>query len=110
MLTGLAAALFYLVGTRYFAVAFFETFEGLSSAGPTARETFAELKRAWSAAPAGPGSEAAWSALDAHARTIANWWGIKGLAAALVALPLGFATLVLVSLVTPATRLAKSQS
>ena len=84
MLTGLAVALFYLVGTRYFAVAFFETFEGLSSAGPTARETFAELKQAWSAAGAGPASEAAWAALDAHARTIANWWGIKGLAAALL--------------------------
>jgi cation/acetate symporter len=102
MLTGLAVALFYLVGTRYFAVAFFETFEGLSSAGPTAREIFAELKQAWTAAAAGPASEAAWAALDAHARTIANWWGIKGLAAALLALPAGFATLVLVSLATPA--------
>jgi cation/acetate symporter len=109
MLTGLAVAVFYLVGTRYFAVAFFETFEGLSSAGPTARETFAELQQAWSAA-AGQASEAAWAAFDAHARTIANWWGIKGLAAALIALPVGFATLVLVSLVTPAAQAAKSQS
>jgi cation/acetate symporter len=102
MLTGLAVAIFYLVGTRYCAVAFFEAFEGLSSAGPTARETFAELKQAGSAAGAGPAGEAAWTALDVHARTIANWWGIKGLAAALLALPAGIVALVAVSLATPA--------
>ena len=74
----------------------------LSSAGPTAREIFAELKQAWIAAAPGAAKDAAWAALDAHAQTIANWWGIEGLAAALLALPVGFVALVVVSLVTPA--------
>jgi len=98
---GFAVALLYLVGTRYFAVGFFETFEALSSAGPTARETFGELKQAWLAAAPGPGKEAAWMALDAHAQAIANWWGVKRLAAAVLALPVGIVAVVAVSLVTP---------
>jgi len=98
---GFAVALLYLVGTRYFAVGFFETLEALSSAGPTARETFGELKQAWLAAAPGPGKEAAWMALDAQAQAIANWWGVKSLAAAVLALPVGIVAVVAVSLVTP---------
>jgi len=101
MIAGLAVSLFYLLGTRYFAVAFFETWQALSSAGQTARETFAELKQTWMAAVPGPGKNAAWMALDAHAQTIANWWGIKNLATALLALPAGVVTVMAVSLLTP---------
>jgi cation/acetate symporter len=107
---GLAVCLFYLVGTRYFAVGFFETWQSLSSAGPTARETFAELEQAWAAAAPGRLKDAAWAALDAHAQGIANWWGIKNLATALLGLPVGLAAMVAVSLVAPRRRAAETAS
>lgn len=104
MLVGLAVAVFYLVGTRYFAVSFFEVWGSLSSTGPTAREIFGELNEAWIAAAPGAAKDAAWTALEAHAQTIANLWGTNGLATALLALPAGIVALVLVSLATPAER------
>ncbi len=106
MLVGLGAALLYLVGTHYFAVPFVEARSALASGGSEAFDYFAELKDAWLAAPAGPGKDAAWTALDAHARGIAPWWGIVELAIALLALPAGLLTLVVVSLLTPAPRAA----
>jgi len=107
---GLGVCLFYLVGTRYFAVSFFETWQSLSSAGPTARETFAELKQAWAAAEPGAAKDAAWAVLDAHAQGIANWWGIKNLATALLALPVGIVAMVAVSLVVPRRLAAETAS
>jgi cation/acetate symporter len=110
MSAGLAVCLFYLVGTRYFAVSFFETWQSLSSAGPTARETFAELKQAWAAAEPGAAKDAAWAVLDAHAQGIANWWGVKNLATALLALPVGIVAMVAVSLVVPRRLAAETAS
>lgn len=104
MLVGLAVAVFYLVGTRYFAVAFFEVWGSLSSAGPTAREIFGELNEAWIAAAPGAPKDAAWAALEAHAQTIANLWGTNGLATALLALPAAIVALVVVSLAMPTER------
>ena len=104
MAAGFAVCLLYLVGTRYFAVGFFETWQSLSSAGMTARETFADLKQAWMISAPGPAKDAAWAALDAHAQTIANWWGVKALATALLALPVGIVAVIAVSLLTPAPR------
>jgi Na+/proline symporter len=101
MLVGLAVAVFYLVGTRYFAVSFFEVWGSLSSTGPTAREIFGELNEAWIAAAPGAAKDAAWAALEAHAQTIANLWGTNGLATALLALPAAIVALVVVSLATP---------
>ncbi len=90
MLAGLAVCLLYLVGTRYFAVGFFETWQSLSSAGHDgARRHSASCKQAWTSAAPGAAKDAAWAALDAHAQTIANWWGVRALAAALLALPVG---------------------
>ncbi len=90
MLAGFAVALIYLVGTRYFAVPFFEATSALSSAGPAGQEVFAELKDAWVAAEPGATKDAAWAALHAQARDGADWWGINGLAVAVLALPVGF--------------------
>jgi cation/acetate symporter len=101
MLTGLVVCLHYLLSTRYLAVGFFETWQALSSAGPTARETFGELKNAWVDAAPGAAKDAAWAALDAHAQGIANWWGIKSLATVLLAVPAGALVMVLVSLAAP---------
>lgn len=102
MVLGFALCLFYLVGTRYFAVSFFEASQSLSSAGMMARETFNELNEAWRSAVPGAASSEAWAALDAHAQTIANWWGVRPLASALLALPVGIVAVVVVSLLTPA--------
>jgi cation/acetate symporter len=101
MIAGLAVCLHYLLATRYLAVGFFETWAWLSSAGPMGREIFGELKNAWVEAAPGPARDAAWAALDAHAQGIANWWGIRGLAAILLALPVGLAAMILISLVVP---------
>jgi cation/acetate symporter len=98
MLAGHAVAAVYIVATHCFAVPFFEAFGALSSAGPIARDTFTELKDAWVAAEPGAAKVAAWGALVAHARTVANLWGVNGLATVLLALPVGVLFLVLGSL------------
>jgi cation/acetate symporter len=104
IVAGLGVSVFYLVGTRYFAVPFFETWPTLSSAGPTAREIFGVLQQAWAAAQPGPSKAAAFAALDAHAQTMADWWGIRPLASALIALPAGLAVMIVVAIFVPARR------
>ena len=106
MLVGLGVALLYLVGTHYFAVPLAEASLALGNGGTEAPEYFVQLEDAWLAAPAGPAKDAAWTALDDYARGIAPWWGIVQMAIALLALPAGLLTLVVVSLVTPAPRAA----
>ena len=39
---------------------------------------------------------------DKHAQTIASWWGVKNLSAAAFGLPVGFAVMIVVSLLTKA--------
>ena len=107
MILGFGLCLVYLAGTRYFAVSFFEASNSLSSAGLMARETFNELLAAWTTAVPGPERVQAWAALDEHAQSIANWWGIRPLAAALLALPVGIVAVIAVSLMTPAGTRAK---
>jgi len=73
----------------------------LSTASPAAKARFLELKQAWAAAPEA-GKVAAWTALDRHAQTIASWWGVRNISAALFGLPVGFISIWIVSLLTPA--------
>jgi hypothetical protein len=82
-------------------VPFVEASSALANGGTEAFDYFAGLKDAWLAAPAGPAKDAAWTALDAYARGLAPWWGIAELAVALLALPAGLLTLVVISLFTP---------
>ena len=104
MLVGLTVALIYLIGPQLFPVPFFEATAALSSAGASGLEYLSELKDAWSAAEPGAAKVAAWAALEAYARSSADWWGISGLAAALLAVPASIVTLVVVSVLTPAGR------
>ena len=108
MFLGFAVCLYYLVATRYFAVSFYETWGFLSSAGPMAVETFDEMNQAWTTAAPGASRDAAWAILDGHAQMIANWWGVPNLAAALFALPVGFAAILIFSLATPAGAIDQS--
>jgi cation/acetate symporter len=101
IISGLAIAAAYIVATHIFAVGFFDSFSLLSGAGQMATETFGELKQTWEAAAPGAAKDAAWAALDQHAQSIANLWGIKNLATVVLALPVGMAALVVVSLLTP---------
>jgi len=100
MLAGAGFMLIYSACQHYFAVPFVEATSVLSSGGVNGREYFAELKDAWLAAGPGAAKDAAWAALEAHARSMADWWGIGGAATVLLALPLGFIALVAVSLLT----------
>ncbi|NJL07639.1 MAG: cation acetate symporter [Methylacidiphilales bacterium] len=98
MVIGFGLCLYYLVGTRYFAGSFYETWSFLSSATPAQVAKYAELKAAWLAAP---DNAAAWKAYDTLAQSIANWWGVRNISAGLFSLPLGFLIIWAVSLVTP---------
>lgn len=100
MLAGAGFMLLYFAGQHYFAVPFVEATSALSSGGSNGLEYFTELKDAWLAAEPGAAKLAAWAALDAHARSMADWWGIGGAATVLLALPVGFVALVVVSLLT----------
>jgi len=101
MIAGFAVCMYYLLGTRYGAVGFYEMWSGLSTASAEAVQKFTDLKAAWEAA-APDAKAAAWVALDKHAQTIANWWGVKNLSAAAFGLPVGFAVMIVVSLLTKA--------
>ena len=101
MALGYGMCVYYLVGTRYFAVSFHEMWGWLSTATPAAQAKFVELKAAWEAA-SGPAKDAAWIALDRHAQTIASWFGVRNISAALFGLPVGFVAIFIVSLLTPA--------
>ncbi|MGI6853243.1 VC_2705 family sodium/solute symporter [Mesorhizobium sp. 1B3] len=96
MIAGFGLCLYYMLGTRYGAVDFYQTWSALSSATPAEAARFANLVAAWKAA-SGEARETAWAALDAHARIIANWWGVSGVSAAAFGLPLGLLVTIAVS-------------
>ena len=103
MVLGFGVCLYYLVGTRYFAVHFYETWGWLSTASAASVAKYNDLKNAYLAAGANSAAAgAAWAALDTHAQTIASWWGVRNISAALFGLPVGFLAIWLVSLFTAA--------
>ncbi|WP_374622381.1 sodium:solute symporter family protein [Devosia sp.] len=101
IVAGFGVCVYYLLGTRYGAPGFYETWSFLSSAGADGAAKYAELKAALAAA-APDAQAAAAKALDTYAQTIANWWGIKNLSAAAFGLPVGFGVMIVVSLLTKA--------
>jgi len=101
MIAGFGLCLYYLLGTRYGAIGFYEMWSGLSTATPEGIAKFAELKAAYAAA-APDAQAAALTALDKHAQSIANWWGVKNLSAAAFGLPVAFLVTIVVSLLTKA--------
>ncbi len=101
MILGFGICLYYLVGTRYFAVSFHEMWGWLGTASKAQLDQFATLKQAWIAAPEA-GKAAAWAALDRHAQSIASWWGVRNISAGLFGIPVGFLAIWIVSLLTAA--------
>lgn len=104
MIVGISVLAIYLAGRHYLPVPFFEATSLLSSGGASGAEYFSELKDAWLDAEPGAAKDAAWLALDAQARLLADWWGISGPATVLLALPAGLLALIVVSLLTPSQR------
>jgi Na+(H+)/acetate symporter ActP len=97
LLTGLAIGTYYLAGTAIYSVPFYETWAGLSSAGPDAFAEYEEAREIWVSAE---GDERSAAFADLAARTtgslwspgLANWFGIAPAAAPVLAVP--FAILV----------------
>ncbi len=110
MVLGFGITIYYMFGTRYNAVDFYQFWSGLSGAGEAAVTKFNELKAAWEGAAAGDAKVAAFKALDTHAQTIANWWGIRNIASGLIGLPVAFVVTIVVSLLTPAPSRRSSRS
>ncbi len=105
VITGFSLTLFYLVGTRYGAPWFYETFKGLSIASPAQYAAYEAAKAAYNAALAAGDQAriaATWLAYDRTAQVVANWWGVRNISSALFGLPIGFLVMVVVSLMTPA--------
>jgi cation/acetate symporter len=101
MIAGFGVCAYYLWMTRYHAISFYETWSGLSGASEAAVTKFNELKAAYeSAAP--EAKAAALKALDSHAQTIANWFGVRNISSALFGLPAGFLGMIIGSLLTAA--------
>jgi cation/acetate symporter len=101
MIAGFGVTVYYLWMTRYHAVSFYETWAGLSGASDAAILKFNELKAAAEAA-APEAKAAAMKALDTHAQTIANWFGVRNISSALFGLPVGFLGIIVGSLLTKA--------
>ena len=101
IIAGFGTCLYYLVGTRYYAVSFQEMWGNVSGAGEVALSKYAALRSAWEAA-APEAKAAAWTALDAQAQKVANWFGVSGISSALFGLPAGFLGMIIGSLLTAA--------
>jgi cation/acetate symporter len=96
---GAAITLYYILGTRYFAASFLETWSHLSGASEMALEDYRALKEAvQSAEPAERGL--ALAAVEGEARRLAAWWGLRHHGAGILGLPVSLAVTLAVSLAT----------
>jgi cation/acetate symporter len=101
IIAGFGVTAYYLWMTRYHAISFYETWSALSGANEAAITKFNELKAAYEGA-APEAKAAALKALDTHAQTIANWFGVRNISSALFGLPAGFLGMIVGSLLTTA--------
>ncbi len=101
MLAGLAVCLYYMVASRYFPFAFYETSSFLSNATADEAARYNDLRQSYYLADetTRAASLAAW---QETARAVANWGGVKRDFAGLFAVPVGVAVMIGVSLFTPA--------
>ena len=100
MLAGLAVCLYYMLAPRYIPFAFYESSSFLSNATQEAASHYEALQQSYYLADEA-GRAAALAAWEEAARPLANWWGVAREFAALFAVPVGFLTMIGVSLFTP---------
>lgn len=101
MLAGLALCLYYMLAPRYMPFAFYETSSFLSDATVAEAARYNDLRQGYYLADEAT-REAALTAWQEAARTIANWGGVKRDFAGLFAVPIGLMVTIGVSLFTPA--------
>lgn len=101
MLAGVAVTVYYIVATRYFAPAFYELWSPLSSAGYGAIADYEAAKEGLAQLAPGDDDKAARSAVAEAARAVANWWGLRDVAAGAPGAAVAVLVTGLVSLVTP---------
>ncbi len=101
MLAGVGLTIYYVIATRYFAASFYETWSTLSSAGYGAIADFEAAKEALVAAASGTAKLTAQREYNESARAVANWWGLRDVAAGALGAAAAFVVLFVVSLITP---------
>ena len=104
MIVGFSVTGLYIAGARYFPAAMFDWTGALSDAATGAVKKFADLKAAVAAATSDDVHAAAKAALSHHASGLANWWGLKPAAGALMGIPAGFLAGAAVSLLSRTAR------
>jgi cation/acetate symporter len=102
LVSGFALCIYYMFGSHYDAADFYRMWSSLSNATPAQIARFNELVAAVNAAAPGAAKLAAETALNTHARAMANWWGVTNLSSGLFGMSLSFAVTIVVSLLTPA--------
>ena len=103
IVAGSALTAYYIIGTRYFAPEFYQMWSALSAAGYGGIAEFEAARDALAVADA-VDQPAARAAMVEAARNIANWWGLRDVAAGALGALAGCTVLVAVSLVTPAPK------
>jgi cation/acetate symporter len=101
MIAGVGITLYYIVATRYFAPAFYETWSTLSSAGYGAIADYKAARQALTQAASGGDATALRREYVESARAIANWWGLRDVAAGALGAAAALLVLIMVSLITP---------
>ena len=104
MMTGLLVAGGYILAVRFFPVQMFEMTGSLSNAAPAVVAKFMDAK-AHVLAVDDAARAAAQSVLNKQAQAIANWWGLKPGAAALLAMPLAIVIAIVCSALAKVPRI-----
>ena len=107
MLAGLAVCLYYMFAPRYFPVVFYETSSFLSNATAAEAARYLELRQSFYLGDEA-NRAAVLAAWEEAARAAANWGGISRDFAAIFAVPVGFVTIIAVSLFTAPARDVRS--
>jgi cation/acetate symporter len=103
MLAGLAVCLYYMFAPRYFPITFYESSSFLSNATAAEAARYIELRQSFYLGDEA-NRAAALAAWEEAARAAANWGGISRDFAAIFAVPVGFVTMIAVSLFTAPAR------
>lgn len=108
IVAGSALTAYYIIGTRFFAPEFYQLWSALSVAGYGGIAEYEAARDALAVADAAD-QPAARAAMMEAARSIANWWGLRDVAAGALGALAGSIVLLLVSLVTPAPKGSAAQ-
>jgi cation/acetate symporter len=101
MAAGLVVCLYYMIAPHVVPIIFYESSSFLSDATSAQIAAYEELRQSYYLADEAT-KQVVLAKWQVMAHGIANWWGVRGAFAALFAVPVGFAVMIAVSLLTPA--------